>query len=106
MKWICWACGAENPYRPLKMGQPKCAKCGEGLKIARSPLAVTTMLAGFLLMLGGVMWGRDQLVPKFFRFHVYVLLSTLFAIGVALALVFAGLALYNRAAHSRREGGR
>ena len=29
MKWICWSCGRENPFRPLKAVQDKCPKCGE-----------------------------------------------------------------------------
>ena len=54
MKWICWSCGRENPFRPLKAVQDKCPKCGDELRTGRAPLATTTNIAGFLLMIGGV----------------------------------------------------
>ena len=54
MKWICWICGRENPFRPLKAVQDKCPKCGDELRTGRAPLATTTNIAGFLLILGAV----------------------------------------------------
>ena len=71
MKWICWICGRENPFRPLKAVQDKCPKCGDELRTGRAPLATTTNIAGFLLMIGGVFWGMDHLVPASQSARVY-----------------------------------
>lgn len=103
MKWICWSCGRENPFRPLKAVQDKCPKCGDELRTGRAPLATTTNIAGFLLMIGGVFWGMDHLVPAPLNLPVFTVLAVLFAVAVGAGMVAAGLHLYNRAAEARRE---
>ena len=83
MKWICWICGRENPFRPLKAVQDKCPKCGDELRTGRAPLATTTNIAGFLLMIGGVFWDR---VTK-----QAAMASHLAGIGCAIIWVATGL---------------
>lgn len=104
MKWVCWNCGRENPYHPARAVQERCPGCGEELKIARAPLAGTTNVAGFLMMVGGVLWGFDHLTPAPFSFPVFLVLALLFALAVGGAMVGFGLSLYNRAARNHREG--
>ena len=103
MKWICWICGRENPFRPLKAVHDKCPKCGDELRTGRAPLATTTNIAGFLLMIGGVFWGMDHLVPAPLSLPVFTVLAVLFAVAVGAGMVAAGLHRYNRAAEARRE---
>lgn len=105
MKWTCWECGKENPYHPVKAVQDKCDACGAALKVGRAPLATTTNLAGFLVMMGGVLWGADHLTPEALSFPAFVVLALAFALAVGAAMVWSGLYLYNRAAHNHREDG-
>ena len=81
----------------------KCPKCGDELRTGRAPLATTTNIAGFLLMIGGVFWGMDHLVPAPLSLPVFTVLAVLFAVAVGAGMVAAGLHLYNRAAEARRE---
>ena len=55
------------------------------------------------LMIGGVFWGMDHLVPAPLSLPVFTVLAVLFAVAVGAGMVAAGLHLYNRAAEARRE---
>ena len=103
LKWVCWECGAKNPYHPAKAVQDKCPKCGGELKIGRAPLASTTHIAGFVLMAGGVFWGFDELVPEPLSYPTFALLAILFALAVGAGMVALGLYFYNRAAHDHLQ---
>lgn len=106
MKWICWKCAAENPYHMLKSVQAPCQKCGDALKIGRAPLSTTTNIAGFLFLLGGLLWGFEYLVPDYLSLVTFGVLAVVLAVAVGGILVCAGLALYNRMAEGRHEEGR
>lgn len=106
MKWTCWECGHDNHYKVVKPVQNKCEKCGAQLQISKAPLASSSNIAGFLLLFGGVFWGYDNLVDKYMSFTTYGILAVLFAVVVGFAMVWLGLALYNRAAKDHQEGER
>ena len=94
LKWVCWECGAENPYHPVKAVQDKCRHCGGELKIGRAPLASTSHIAGFILMVGGLFWGFDELVPAPLSYPAFAVLAIL---GVVNDPTTAGVADSQRA---------